>query len=205
MKVVIIGAGTGAIGVANILVRDKNFELFGFIGTAEEEAKLAGTKLYGNIPFLGDHSLIPDLRQNDVVGFVVAISDNSLKEKAFYKAIQGGLTPINVISSHSLIEPYTKIGKGVTIGPGCIISHGVNIGDNTYLSTNVFVGINTKIGENCVFHATCAIGGECKIGRNTKFAMGSTLLSYIQVGKHQHIEAGAIVSESLPDLSRREF
>jgi len=39
MKVVIIGAGTGAANVADILIHDKNFKLYGFVGTTEEEGK----------------------------------------------------------------------------------------------------------------------------------------------------------------------
>ena len=37
MKIVIIGAGTSAITVADILIRDRNFTIAGFIGTDEEE------------------------------------------------------------------------------------------------------------------------------------------------------------------------
>jgi len=205
MKIVIIGAGTGAINIANIIIKDKNFRLTGFIGTAEEEEKFGGKKLLGDIPFLGDHSLIPKLRENDIVGFVVAISDNSLREKAFYEATKASLTPINIISPSAVIEPSAIIGKGVVISAGCIISHGVKIRDNTYLGTGVIVEINTKINENCVLTSACVIGGECDIGRNVRLDMRSTLVPYVKVGKNQLIEAGSVIKQTLPDLNRNEF
>lgn len=205
MKVVIIGAGTGAAGVSDILIRDKNFKLYGFIGTTEEESKFIGKKLYNDIPFLGDRSLLPKLRENDVVGFVIAISINSVREKSYYEAIQSKLIPINVISPHAIIEPSAKIGKGVVISAGSIILHDVEIGDNTFIGSGVIVENNTKIGENCVIAASCVIGGECEIGRNVKLNMRSTINHCTRVGKNQHVEAGTIVNESLPDLIRNEF
>lgn len=205
MKVVIIGAGTGAANVADILIHDKNFKLYGFVGTTEEEGKFTGKKLYNEIPFLGDHSILPKLRENDIVGFVVAISINTIREKSYYEAVQAKLIPINVISPHTIINPFVKIGKGVVICAGSIILHGAEIGNNTFIGTGAIIENNTKIGENCVIATSCVIGGECEIRRNVKLNMRSTVNYRVDIGKNQQVGAGVIVSESLPDLVRSEF
>ncbi|MHC4560144.1 MAG: PglD-related sugar-binding protein [Planctomycetota bacterium] len=205
MKVVIIGAGTAAMVVADILVQDRNFELSGFVGTAEEEAKLTGKKLYGDVPFIGDRRILTKLKDDNIVGFVPAIKNSFLREKAYYEATRSGLIPINAISRHAVIEPSVSIGKGVIICAGCIISHGVSIGNNTSLWPGVIININTRIGDNCFFSTGCIIGGECDVGRNTTFEMQSAVLPYLKVGKNQSIEPGRIVNELLPDLMREEF
>lgn len=204
MKVVIIGAGTGAISVADILIQDKNFKLSGFVGTTEEEIKLMGKKLYGDVQFIGDHNILKRLKENNVVGFVAAIENNYFREKAYYEATQAGLVPINVISRHAIIEHSVTMGKGVVVGAGCIVSHGVCIGNNTSLGSGVIVEINTRIGENCCFSSACVIGGECDIARNVSFGMRSVVKSYLKIGKNQKVEPGIIISESLPDLIREE-
>lgn len=205
MRVVIIGAGTGAANVADILIHDKNFKLYGFVGTTEEEGKFTGKKLYNEIPFLGDHSILPKLKENDIIGFVIAIGINTIREKSYYEAVQAKLIPINVISPHTIINPSVKIGKGVVVCAGSVILHGAEIGNNTFIGPGAIVENNARIGENCIIASSCVIGGECEIGRNVKLNVRSTLTHRVNIGKNQQVGAGVIVSESLPDLVRSEF
>jgi sugar O-acyltransferase (sialic acid O-acetyltransferase NeuD family) len=204
MRIVIIGAGTSAMTVADILVHDRNFKLAGFIGTPKEESELVGKKLYGDLPFLGDRSLLKKMKDDGVVGFIVAIGSNDIREKVYYEAIHKGLTPINAISHRAFIEPSARIGKGVIINAGCIVSHGVSIGNNTYLRSAVIVEINTEIGENCLIDSGCIVSGECKIGRNVKLGPRSTIGPYIKIGKNQSIKAGTVVKKDLGNLIRVE-
>ena len=204
MRVVIIGAGTCAMAVADILIQDRNFKLSGFIGTEEEEARLMGKKLYGDVPFVGNHSILKKLKRDNIVGFVTAIKNNSFREKAYYEATQAGLVPINVISRQAVIEPSANIGKGVVICAGSIVSHGVTIGNNTILELGVIVEINTRIGDNCFFSSGCVVAGESELGRNVTVEARSAILG-VKVGKNQSIEAGKIIKEALPDLMREEF
>lgn len=202
MKIVIIGAGTAATNVSDILVQDRNFTIYGFVGIADEEARMTGKKFFNDIPFIGDRSILKRLKEDDVVGFVAAIGDNMLREEAYYEASLAGLTPVNAVSRHAIIEPSAKIEKGVVISAGCIVSHGVSIGNNSYLGTGVIVEINTRIGENCYLAAGSIIGGECEVGRNVKLSIRSTVKSYKKIGKNQTIFVGQVVEEDLPDLVR---
>lgn len=202
MKLVIIGAGTAAINVADILVKDRNFRVFGFIGTAEEEAKLGGKKLYDDIPFLGNRKILKKIRENDVMGFIVAIGDNFIREKAYYEASLAGLTPINAISRHAIIEPSAIIGKGIVISTGCILAHDVSIGNNTYIGSGVIIEINTKIGENCHLYPGSIVGGKCDIGRNVTVGVRATIKSLCKIGKNQNIKIGTVVDSNLEDLVR---
>jgi len=204
MKIVIIGAGTSAMTVADILVQDRNFKIAGFVGTPEEDSELAGKKLYGDLAFLGDRSLLKKLKADGVVGFIGAIGSNNRREKAYYEATHKGLTPVNAISHRAVIERSARIGKGVIISAGCIVSHGVSIGNNTYLSSGVIVEINTEIGENCLIDSGCIVSGECKIGRNVTLGPRSTITPYTRIGKNQNVKAGTVVRKDLKDLVRVE-
>ena len=204
MKIIIIGAGTAASNVADIIIQDRNFEIAGFVGTKDEDKKLEGKKIYANIPFLGDRGILPKLKDNEIFGFVAAIGNNIIREKAFYEATLAGLTPINAISKHAIIEPSAKIEGGVVISSGCIVAHGVTISNNTYLGSGVIVEINSNIGENCHFYPGSIVGGKCEIGRNVTMGVRSVIQPYIKIGKNQNINAGQVVAKDLPDLIRRE-
>jgi len=204
MKIVIVGAGTSAITTADILIQDRNFKLVGFIGTTEENETLGGQKIYGDIPFLGDRSLLKKLKDDAVVGFIAAIGDNYIREEAFYEGIGIGIIPINAISPHAVIEPSAQIEKGIIVSAGCIVSHGVTIGNNTYLDSGVIVDIYTEIGENCHLNPGCIIGGMSEIGRNVTIGSRSTIAHNVKIGKNQKIMAGEVVNKDIEDLIRNQ-
>jgi len=202
MKVAIIGAGTAAINVADILIQDRNFKVAGFVGTKKEESNLSGKNIYGDIPFLGDRSILKKLMENNIGAFIVGIGDNFIRERAYYEAMNARLTPINAISRHAIIEPSSRIGKGVVISAGCIVAHGVSIGNNSYLGSGVIVEICSKIGENCYLYSGSIIGGKSEIGRNVSLGIKSCIKSYVKVGKNQEITSGTVIESDLPDLIR---
>lgn len=202
MKVIIVGAGTGGINVARTLLEDRNVELAGFIGTPEERERFEGREVYAGLRLLGDHGLLKTLPKHEILGFVVGIGDNYLREKVFYEAMRAGLTPINAISRNAIIEPSLQLGKGVVVGPGAVACSGVSIGDNTLVGAGCVMDVNARIRENCYLFAGCNIGGEAEVGRNVTLRVGATVEPYVKVGKNREIPAGAVVSEDLPDLVR---
>ena len=203
MKIVIIGAGTAAIAVADIIIQDRNFNIAGFVGTEGEETEFSDKQLYGNLPFLGSHSILEKLKDEGIVGFIVAIGNNYIREKRYYEAALLGLTPINAVSRHAIIEPSVRSGKGIIISAGCILSHGVSVGNNTYFGSGVIVEINTEIGENTHLYPGCIVGGMSEIGRNVTLGPRSTIKRCTKIGKNQVVQAGAVVTEDV-DLLRNQ-
>lgn len=202
MKIVIIGAGMGGMSIVHILLEDPNLRVAGFVGTQEEEEKYAGKKLYGDIGFLGDHGVLPSLPKADIVGFVVGIRDNFVREKAYYEATRAGLTPVNAVSRHAVIEPSAKLGNGVVIGPGCVLAYGVTVADNTWIGAGSVIDVHTRVGENCYLYAGTRVAGECEIGRNATLGVGAIVEPFRRVGKNQEVAAGQVVREDLEDLAR---
>lgn len=204
MKVVIIGVGTTAMIVADIINESHNFTLAGFIGTHEEAEKLACSKVYGNIPFLGDRSILQDLKGGGISGFISAIGNNEIREKAFYEALQAGLSPINAISKKASINPDVSIGKGVVVSPGVVISHGVTLEDNILLDPSIVIDVNSSIGANCYFYAGVVVCGGCKIEKNVTLRAGVIVEPGIKIGKNQNIAAGTVVNANMERLYRRD-
>ena len=172
MKIAIIGVGTTAMTVTDIIFENHNFELAGFVGTMEEESLLRRSKIYNDIPFLGSRSILKKLKDENISGFIVAIGDNSLREKAFYEGLQAGLIPINAVSVNAIINSNVTFGKGIVVSPGVILSHGVSIEDNIILETSVVVGINTKISSHSCIHPGVIVSGECKLRKNVTIQAG---------------------------------
>ena len=205
MKMVVIGVGTAAMTVADIIMESHNFRLVGFIGTAAEKEKLHRSKVYQDIPFLGDHSILSKLRKGDITGFVVAVGDNQIREQRYYEALQAGLTPINAVSSNALVNPDVTLGKGVIISPGVVLSHGVAIGNNVILGSSVIVHVNSTIGDHCYLHPGVIVSGRCDIEKNVTLRAGVILEADVSVGKNNNIAAGTVVRDDIEGQYRKEF
>lgn len=204
MKVAILGVGTTAMIVADIIMESHNFTLAGFVGTKEEKERLSRSKVYGNIPFLGDYSILGQLKKGGIGRFIAAIGDNFIREKNYYVAVQAGLNPINAISRNAIIHQSVTIGQGVVISPGVVISHGVAIEDNCIFDPSVVVDVNTSIGAHCYFYPGVTICGGCTVEKNVTFGAGCIVEPMITVGKNQKLAAGTVVREDLEGLYRED-
>lgn len=205
MKVVIIGAGTTAMTAADIISESHNFTLAGFIGTHDEAERLANSKVYGNIPFLGDHSILGELKVTGIIGFIVAIGENNTREQRFYEALQAGLVPINAVSRNASINPGVSLGRGLIISPGVVISHGVTLEDDIIIGPSVVISVNSKIGSHCHFYSGVVIDGACTIEKNVTLRAGVIVETGVKIGKNQDIPAGAIISKDMERLYRKEM
>ena len=202
MKIVILGMGSTALSIVDILLREHDYTISGFIGTQEEDKKFSGKKIYRDIPFLGDRSILKDLKKQDVHGFVAAMGDRYIREEAFFEASSFELRAINAISKNSFIENNVKIGNGVIISSGCVVQHGVQIGNNCIIESGAIIDYEAKINENCNIDAGCLIGSQTIIEKNSSVGARSIILKNIQIGKHQSIEVNAMVKSNLKGLTR---
>ncbi len=203
MKIVIIGMGSAAISIAEILSNQYNYSVIGFIGTDQESKKFKGKRIYKDLPLLGSRKLLKDLKKKDVGGFNVAIGDNYIRETAFYEASNLGLVPINAISKNAFIENNVTIKSGVSIASGAIIQHGALISDNTFIGTGCIVDFDTKVMENCYLGPGSIIGANASIGRNTRINSRAVIEQDIKVGKNQIIKTREVVDKNKKNLIRK--
>jgi sugar O-acyltransferase (sialic acid O-acetyltransferase NeuD family) len=189
--------------VADIIMESHNFKLAGFVGTSEEEKVLRSSNIYRDISFLGDRGIVDKLNKGDIQGFICAIGDEYIREKAFYECSEAGLTPINAISSKVVINPDVSLGRGVVISPGVILSHGVKIGDNVILDSAVVMDVNVSVGAHSYLSPGVVISGGCVIEKNVRMGAGVIVENGLKIGKNQKIAAGTVVTKNLEGLYRK--
>ena len=204
MKVIIIGAGSTAMIVADIISESHNFSLAGFVGTPEEADKLRRSRVYNNVQLLGDHSILPKLKVDGINGFIAAIGDNQIREEVFYEALNAGLHPINAISTKAIIDSSVSIGRGIVISPGVVLSHGVILEDNIIMDPSVILDVDTYVASNCYFYLGCIVCGGSRIEKNVTFGAGSIVEPGIEIGKNNNIVAGTVVRENMERHYRKE-
>jgi acetyltransferase EpsM len=204
MKIVILGSGTTAKSVYNILNENKGFQIVGFIGSDADANKYENNDVVNKVPFLGTFTLLEDLLKNAIEGFIVAVGDNTLREKIYYRAIKHNLIPVSAISRNAIIAQSALIDRGTIIKPGCIIGHDVKIRQNTKIDSGSIIEINSEVESNCTIGASVIINGECKIKKNVTIGSRVTISSYLTIGKNQIIDDGLFIKENLIDLERKD-
>ena len=106
MNIIILGAGSTAISVTELILASKIFNIKGYVGTTPENQKLKNKNVYKNYPFLGDKSCLSSIPKKISPGFISGIGDRYSRELAFYEAIKCDLIPVNIISNKASIESY---------------------------------------------------------------------------------------------------
>lgn len=202
MKIVIIGMGSAAINIADIISNEHNFEVTGFIGTEEENKKFYGKKIYKDAPFLGSRKILKDLRKQNIGGFIAAIGDNYIRENAFYEASNEGLIPINAISRNAFIERDVVIKTGIAIASGSVIQHGVEVCNNSYVASGCILNYKSKINENCYISPGCIIGSGSIIEKNVFVGSRAIIEPKTVIGKNQVVLSNQVVTENLKNLPR---
>lgn len=195
MKIAIIGAGSQARIIYEILSYDRNIEVVAFV----DNVVRSGKEDIKGIPILGDHSVIPGLMKDGVRGTIVAVSMNDIREAHFNKLQGMGLELLNAIHPTASIAASVKIGHGVTIAMGAIISPGVNIADNVIVCTGAIIDHEDEIEEHVYLGAGCSLAGRVTIKKNALIGIGSVVREELTIGENTVIGAGSVVLEDVPD------
>lgn len=197
MKIVIYGVKYTAKIIAEILNESKAFEIVGFLGNKNEKKDLLNKRIYEDISFIGDNSLIPKLSLNGIDGFIIGVGNLSLREKLYYEFQNYGLKPISAISKHSIISPLAKLGRGVTVGHGTIISANVKIDDNTFIGNNSIIEVSSNISKNCTIGSKVLISTEAEIKKNVSIGSTTAVLNSVVVGEFNNISPGKILKKNI--------
>ena len=202
MNIIIIGIGSVARNVTDILNSEFNYQIKGFLGSELEATKYANTIIYQGIPFLGGRKILRDIKQHDIDGFIVATGDRYLREEIYNEAKASGLIPINSISKNTIFDGKNTLGSGIIIGSGSIIQNGVTIGDNVRIGSSVILDYECRIESNCNIGTGSYVGRRTVIKKNCHLGIKTSINENIEIGKNHSILDYTNIEKNLTDLPR---
>lgn len=191
-KLVLIGAGSHAKVIADIINQIGHYEIIGLI---DPEIK----KGFMGLKVLGDDDFLQELYSKGVSKAFVSIGLNRLRHKVFHKTKKIGFDIINVISPNAIVSSHAQIGQGVAIMPGAIVNAYTHIGNGCILNTNCSVDHDGRIGNFVHIAPGTAVAGAVSIGENTFCGIGSRIIDGIKVGKDVIIGAGGVAIHDIED------
>lgn len=191
-KVVIIGGGGHAKVVIDVFQSAGIYEIAGYTAHTEHGNNLCG------VPFLGDDSVLPDLLNNGVQYFFVAMGNNQIRKKLFLELLEMGFIPVNAISPLAYISPHANMGVGVVAMAGVIVNSCAVIGDNVILNTRSGVDHDCAIESHAHIAPSVSLAGCVNVGEGSFVGVGSSVIPEVNIGEWSIVGAGSVVISDVP-------
>ena len=151
-----------------------------------------------NIQYLGNENKIDNsLFIKDNISIALGVGNNLTRSRLYTElknknlSVELLLHPKAVVSSSSIlnegtvimaaavINPFSKIGKGVICNTGCIIEHECIIEDFVHIAPGAVLAGNVSVGKNSFIGANAFIKQGIKVGENVVVGAGSVVLKDI--------------------------
>lgn len=191
-KIVILGAGSFAEEILDVISDTDAFEPVGFVESVCLE-KCGGMLAGLPIIWIDEVSLFDDSYRG-----VCAVG--STGRKGFIeRAEELGLVFTSIVHPSAHISSRTSIGEGTVVGAGAILAASSVIGSHVVINRGNLIGHHVKIGDYVTISPGVNIAGRVTIADYCYIGMGSIILDGISVGEGSVIGAGALVTKDVPE------
>lgn len=195
-RVLVLGAGLGAMQVVDILGHDPRVRVIGYL---DDNAELHGHTIYG-LPVLGPSRLAEDwFLAGRCDAAIIAVSTSNVVRRRWYEWLKSfGMPLVNAI------DPSAKLNRGVMLGEGNVICAFVHVGVETRIGNNNFISAYNSIDHHNLWssHITTgpmvATSGCVQVGSDVKMGTGIVIQPHISVGQGALIASGAVLTQSIP-------
>jgi len=195
-RVLVLGAGLGAMQVIDILLNDPRLTP---VGCLDDDAATHGQSLFG-VPVWGALALLESAwREGKFTHAIVAISTNiAVRKNLFTRARALGIPFVNAV------DPTARLNRGVVLGSGNVLCSQVHVGVATVIGDNNFISSHTSIEHHNIWgsHNTvgpaCATSSRALVGDEIVFGTGIFLQPGVGIGSRSRIASGAVLTRNVP-------
>jgi len=196
VRILIVGAGSHAQVVADILLRMKERgDAVVPVGYVDDNPALAGQKRLG-LPVLGTTGDVGKLAHDAVV---VGVGDNDKRMQLFDKLRQSGERFFTARHPQSVVAPDVVLGEGTMVSAGVVVNTGSTVGANVILNTSCSVDHHNRIGDHVHIAPGVRLGGEVVVAEGALVGIGATVTARRRVGVWSVVGAGSLVHHDVPD------
>ena len=196
-RIAIIGAGLGAVNIAETLKSTGDVEIVCYL---ERDEELIGSSLDG-IPIYNEKQQNKIFSNNDIGSIIVAIANRNIRIQKIQYFKKKGFQIANAIHKDSYISPSAKIGEGCHIKVGAIIDTNCVIGMGCIIDNGVIVAHDCMIKNGSHLAPGVSLAGGVKIGENTLIGVGSAVASKITIGANVIVTTGVNIDNNIPNNS----
>jgi sugar O-acyltransferase (sialic acid O-acetyltransferase NeuD family) len=192
-QVFIYGAGGHAKVVADIIFKQNEYDLVGFI---DDDPKKKGAQRLGK-PVLGGTEILPTLLKQKIRFAIVGIADNKIRVDCVRRLEKQGFQFITAIHPRACISTSTTFGKGTVVMGGAIINADAEVGQHCVINTAAVVEHDNLIGSFVHIAPLAGLAGGVKVGDHAFVGLGALVKQNCVIGEASVVGAGAVVVNNI--------
>ncbi len=176
-KIVILGNGGHAKSLADIIEREKRYEIAGYV-VNENDSEMPDAKY----PRLGGDAQLEQIFRSGITNAAIGVGymgKSGLREK--------------------LWELVKRIGFSLPVicDPSAVLAGDVRIGEGSFIGKSSIVNANASVGKMCIINTGAIIEHDCEVGDFSHISVGSVLCGNVKVGAASFVGAGATVIQGI--------
>jgi sugar O-acyltransferase (sialic acid O-acetyltransferase NeuD family) len=196
-KIAIIGAGTGAAIVTDILSYSNEYRISCFYDDQLVDSELFGIKVKNKISI---DDIVADFKNNIFDAAIVTLgSQPKLRDDIFNSLEELGVKFINAIHPSTIIAKGVELGYGNVIAANSVIGVYANLGKNNFISSSCVIEHHNILGKSISFGPGVQTSGTVKINDRVKFGTGIFIEPYLEIGSDSVISSGSIITRNIPE------
>ena len=120
---------------------------------------------------------------------IVAIGNNSLRERIYNEAEIIGFQFPNIIVNNVYISPFSTVGQGCIFLNNVCVQNGSTVGNGVILNPGVEIHHGATVEDYALIYTNSVIRTYAKVGKRAKVGSNVTIANGVE------IEAGAVVRD----------
>lgn len=195
LPVVIWGASGHALVVADIVRRQGNHKIVGFLDDVTAERK---GEHFGGAEVLGGREQLFPLLDRGVSQILLGFGDCRMRlQLTSYLKSLGFDLPVAV-------HPSAVVADDVVVGEGTVIAAGAVVNARATIGCSVIINTLASVDHECIIRDAVHIGpgahlaGRVVVEDAVQLGIGATVVERVQIGAGAIIGAGAVVLRNVP-------
>src|SRR4051812_7056888 len=195
-KIVLWGASNHALVVADIIRRQGEYEVAGFLDDVNPERR--GESFCGAV-ILGGRDQLETMKAAGVSHLIMAIGNNRARMELAEIGRAKGYALATAIHPGAVIAADTRIESGTVVMAGAIINPSATVGQNVIINTGAIVEHGCVVADGALVNARVLLTGNVTVGEEATVEIGTIVASNVKIGARSVVGAGSLVLKDVPE------
>jgi sugar O-acyltransferase (sialic acid O-acetyltransferase NeuD family) len=197
-RLVILGCGNFGEAVHHFFVHDSDYEVVAFT----VDGQLLEADAFHDLPVVAFEE-VENRYPPDDHDLFVAVGLRDINRQRAAKVREGeakGYRLATYVSSRAIVPPGFQPGPNSWIMEAAHVHPYATVGRDVVIWSRSTVGFKSHVGDDCWMSAGL-VGDSVDVGQGTFIGLGATVASFVKVGKHNLIGAGAVILKDTRDFA----
>ncbi len=194
-KIVILGMGGHAESLVDILERQRQYEIAGYVVNDETSEKEGCA-----YPILGNDGDLERIYQSGITNAAVGIGylgKSDIRERLWTTLKRIGFRLPIICDPSVILSKSVQIGEGSMIGKGAVLNVNASVGKMCIINTGAILEHDCQVGDFSHISVGTVLCGAVTVGRSVLVGANATVIQCISIGDGTIVGAGTTVRRNV--------